>query len=254
MSFMEHQVLGHKSPLYGRRTAQYKIKPFTYLEMQDMVPNRSLEECALIYGFTGGVVEYISHIHSDQSVDDAIIDLFYKPSGRLVEEPANLLKQELREPRQYNNILSAIENFSGASAYETYVKPMLPQFMGPVFERMVYEYVGYRIQRGTIPFIPHSYGTWWGADNTTKQQVEIDILALGESKPSPNTSPQPLALLGECKWRNEPVKPVILEKLIEKGRCIYGAAYYWLFSKSGYTFTNTNPDIELITLENMYKI
>ncbi len=150
--------------------------------------------------------------------------------------------------------ISAIENFSGASAYETYVKPMLPQFMGPVFERMAYEYVGYRIQRGTIPFIPHSYGTWWGADNTTKQQVEIDILALGESKPSPNTSPQPLALLGECKWRNEPVKPVILEKLIEKGRCIYGAAYYWLFSKSGYTFTNTNPDIELITLENMYKI
>lgn len=126
--------------------------------------------------------------------------------------------------------------------------------MGPVFEQMAYEYVGYRIQRGTIPFIPHSYGTWWGADNTTKQQVEIDILALGESKPSPNTSPQPLALLGECKWRNEPVKPVILEKLIEKGRCIHGAAYYWLFSKSGYTFTNTNPDIELITLENMYKI
>ena len=36
--------------------------------------------------------------------------------------------------------------------------------------------------------------------------------------------------------------------------CIHGAAYYWLFSKSGYTFTNTNPDIELITLENMYKI
>lgn len=48
MSFMEHQVLGHKSPLYGRRTAQYKIKPFTYLEKRDMVSNRSLEECALI--------------------------------------------------------------------------------------------------------------------------------------------------------------------------------------------------------------
>lgn len=30
MSFMEHQVLGYKSPLYGRRTAQFKIMPFDF--------------------------------------------------------------------------------------------------------------------------------------------------------------------------------------------------------------------------------
>ena len=30
MSFMEHQVLGYESPLYGRRTAQYKIQAMTY--------------------------------------------------------------------------------------------------------------------------------------------------------------------------------------------------------------------------------
>ena len=32
MSFMENQVLGYKSPLYGRRSAQFKITPFTFLE------------------------------------------------------------------------------------------------------------------------------------------------------------------------------------------------------------------------------
>ena len=32
MSFMENQVLGYKSPLYGRRTAQFRVKPFTYFE------------------------------------------------------------------------------------------------------------------------------------------------------------------------------------------------------------------------------
>lgn len=37
MSFMENQVLqGHKSPLYERRTAQYKIKPFMYVEARQM--------------------------------------------------------------------------------------------------------------------------------------------------------------------------------------------------------------------------
>ena len=32
MSFMERQVLGYQSPLYGRRTAQIKVMPFDYRE------------------------------------------------------------------------------------------------------------------------------------------------------------------------------------------------------------------------------
>ena len=37
MSFMEEQVLGYKSPLYGRRTAQFKIHPFTFFEARQML-------------------------------------------------------------------------------------------------------------------------------------------------------------------------------------------------------------------------
>lgn len=37
MSFMEHQVLGYKSPLYGRRTAQFKLKPFTFFESRELL-------------------------------------------------------------------------------------------------------------------------------------------------------------------------------------------------------------------------
>jgi uncharacterized protein len=33
MSFMEYQVLGYESPLYGRRTAQFKIQALTYREI-----------------------------------------------------------------------------------------------------------------------------------------------------------------------------------------------------------------------------
>ena len=33
MSFMEEQVLGYKSPLYGRRTAHFKILPFDFNEI-----------------------------------------------------------------------------------------------------------------------------------------------------------------------------------------------------------------------------
>lgn len=108
MSFMEHQVLGYKSPLYGRRTAQFKVKPFTFFETREMCSSFSSEEQALIYGITGGVPEYVSRISASQSLDGNIIDLFFTESGRLYEEPSNLLKQELRDPSTYNSIIGSI--------------------------------------------------------------------------------------------------------------------------------------------------
>lgn len=108
MSFMENQVLGYKSPLYGRRTAQFKIHPFTFFESAQMLSVFSKEEQAIIYGVTGGIPEYLSRINENTSLDDNIIRLFFEESGRLYEEPANLLKQELREPATYNSIIGAI--------------------------------------------------------------------------------------------------------------------------------------------------
>ena len=113
MSFMEEQVLGYKSPLYGRRTVQFKIHPFNYFEFRPMLENYSPEEQAVLYGITGGIPEYLSRIDSSRSMDENIINLFFDESGRLFDEPSNLLKQELKEPATYHSIISAIA--SGAS-------------------------------------------------------------------------------------------------------------------------------------------
>lgn len=113
MSFMEEQVLGYKSPLYGRRTSQFKIKPFNYLESAQFVESYSEREKAIVYGLTAGVAEYLTFFDSSISLKENIINNFLKTSGRLYEEPSNLLKQELREPKTYNDILFAIS--SGAS-------------------------------------------------------------------------------------------------------------------------------------------
>ena len=113
MSFMEEQVLGYKSPLYGRRTAQFKIHPFSYFEFRPMLENFSPEEQAILYGVTGGIPEYLARIDTSLTVDENIINLFFDESGRLFDEPSNLLKQELKEPATYHSIISAIA--SGAS-------------------------------------------------------------------------------------------------------------------------------------------
>jgi AAA+ ATPase superfamily predicted ATPase len=108
MSFMENQVLGYKSPLYGRRTSQYKLLPFDYFESSEMVSTFSPEEKIIIYSITGGIPEYISRVDKALPLRENIQELFFNPSGRLFEEPTNLLKQELKMPETYNAIIAAI--------------------------------------------------------------------------------------------------------------------------------------------------
>ncbi|NLE03895.1 MAG: transposase, partial [Crenarchaeota archaeon] len=49
MSFMEYQVLGYESPLYGRRTAQFKIEALKYREIASFLPKLTPEQLSLIY-------------------------------------------------------------------------------------------------------------------------------------------------------------------------------------------------------------
>ena len=110
MSFMEKEVLSHKSPLFGRRTAQFRLEPLTYLDAAKFHPDLSPETNALIYGITGGVPHYINKLAVENNLKDALLENFFDTSAYLFEEPENLLKQELREPAIYNSIITAIAN------------------------------------------------------------------------------------------------------------------------------------------------
>lgn len=110
MSFMEKQVLNSKSPLYGRRTSQLKINPFNFQETLLMLKGVNYEDIAIYYGISGGVAEYLKYIDKEKSLDENLINLFFDKMGRLYEEPTNLLNQELRELKMYNDIIYAIAN------------------------------------------------------------------------------------------------------------------------------------------------
>jgi len=112
MSFMERQVLSSKSPLYGRRTAQFRIEPFNYCDAVKFVPNYSDEDKMLTYGIFGGTPFYLAQIDDRKTLRDNVMNLFFKQNGLLFEEPGNLIKQELREPQTYNAIITAIANGS----------------------------------------------------------------------------------------------------------------------------------------------
>ncbi len=67
MSFMENQVLAYKSPLYGRRTAQFKITPFGFSESLPFLTGYTKDEQAVLYGLTSGIPEYLLKINKEKT-------------------------------------------------------------------------------------------------------------------------------------------------------------------------------------------
>jgi AAA+ ATPase superfamily predicted ATPase len=108
MSFMEEQVMGYQSPLYGRRTCQYRLLPFDFATSSMFHQGFSKEEKAVVHGVTGGIPKYLRQFDDGKSLKQNIIENFFSAESLLFEEPLNLLKQELREPQTYNDIITAI--------------------------------------------------------------------------------------------------------------------------------------------------
>ncbi|MDR2672927.1 MAG: ATP-binding protein, partial [Coriobacteriales bacterium] len=108
VGFMESDVLGSKSPLYGRRTAQIHLLPFDYLDASKMLKGVSAEDCVRYYTCMGGVPYYLGFVDGTKSFDENIINLFFGRTSVFSEEPLMMLRQELREPALYNTILMAL--------------------------------------------------------------------------------------------------------------------------------------------------
>ncbi|MDE5823312.1 MAG: ATP-binding protein, partial [Lachnospiraceae bacterium] len=126
ISFMENEVLSEKSPVFGRRTAQIKLEPFSYMEAAEFVPAYSEADKAVCYGITGGIAKYLSLMDDSLSLDENIVNQYFTKSGYMYEETNNLLMQEFRNVSTYNDIIEAVA--SGANkineiADKTHIEP-----------------------------------------------------------------------------------------------------------------------------------
>lgn len=108
IGFMEREVLGGNSPLFGRRTAQIHLRPFGYAEAAAFHPSWSLEERAKLHFLCGGVAAYLERFDPERSLRSNIEELFLTPTGPLAFEAGFLLREELRDVHNYHAVLLAI--------------------------------------------------------------------------------------------------------------------------------------------------
>ncbi len=113
MGFMEKEVLGSKSPLFGRRTGQLHMKPFDYCTSMRFLEGFNDEDKLKLYGAFGGTPLYLQQITPNESFEYNIRNAFLRVTAYLYEEPLLLLRQEVQEPGIYSAIIEAIA--SGAT-------------------------------------------------------------------------------------------------------------------------------------------
>lgn len=107
--FMESEVLGSESPLFGRRTAQIKLKPLPMNEAVKLMPsNATWQERFEYYAALGGTPYYLRQLREGDSFAENMTALCFDELGPLFDEPIMLLREELREPNVYRSVLEAI--------------------------------------------------------------------------------------------------------------------------------------------------
>ncbi|TKX61860.1 ATP-binding protein [Halorubrum sp. GN12_10-3_MGM] len=108
ISMMEEGVLSYESPLYGRRTGQWKLAPLSFADVRAFFPDDDLETQIQLYSVLGGVPAYLEQFDPGLSLLENIEQSILSKGEFLYEEPEFLLRQELREPATYMAILEAI--------------------------------------------------------------------------------------------------------------------------------------------------
>lgn len=298
-SFMREQVLGEKSPLYGRRTAQIRLRPFDYVEAAKMTgaePEQALELFALV----GGVPLYLEQLDASCDTQWNIANRMLGLGRFLYAEPENFMLQEVSAPASYNAVIGAIAHgrprpseiadATGLAApnVSEYLKTLcelgivrretpvgrankkqvvyrisdglfrfyhtftpryaaaieagmadrvaqhicaegLASYMGRAFEDACRQWASRAMASGELDIIPSAVGSWWGNDPAAREQVDVDVVALGVDGE---------LLAGECKWTSEPVDIGILKTLNHRASLVTESPSrieLVLFSKSGFT-------------------
>ncbi len=110
VSMMETEVLSYKSPLYGRRTGQIELKKFDIANAIKFLPQYNIEQDIESYSILDTIPGYLRFFDSSLSIFENIKETFLNKEHPLYLEPEILMKEELKEPTNYFNIIEAIAN------------------------------------------------------------------------------------------------------------------------------------------------
>ena len=106
VSMME-KLLGYKSPIYGRRTAQLRLNPLGFFQIKDFFSSYNWEELIKVYGVLGGNPAYLLEFEDRLSIEQNLMR-YFRVDSILYQDALFILREELEDPRNYFAIIEAI--------------------------------------------------------------------------------------------------------------------------------------------------
>jgi len=110
ISMMYSEVLAYDSPLYGRRTAQIRLKPIKFDYYNEFFTEKSHKELIEFYSITGGIPKYIQEFNKNRSPIWNIENNIFDNNNFLYSEPKFLLQEEINDLSRYFSIIQSIAN------------------------------------------------------------------------------------------------------------------------------------------------
>ena len=108
VNMMTSQVLSYDSPLYGRRTAQIRLKQIDFRYYHEFEEKLTVDEQIRQYAVTGGVPKYIELFSRKKDIFSSIKENVLSVNSFLYGEPEFLLQKEVSEIGSYFSVLKTI--------------------------------------------------------------------------------------------------------------------------------------------------
>jgi len=106
---MMEKLLGHKSPIYGRRTEQILLEPLKFKDSCLFFPEKmNVKDKILYYSILGGVPAYLLEFEFNKSIKENLSTNLLRKNKFLYQDVLFTLREELKEPRNYFSILYSI--------------------------------------------------------------------------------------------------------------------------------------------------
>ncbi len=101
-------MLAGSSPLFGRMTGQWLLRPLPFGTLPTFLPHWSAEELVATYAIVGGIPAYLEWLQPERGLVGNLRDVILAPGSMFLSEPTLILSDEIRDPRVHRTIVQAI--------------------------------------------------------------------------------------------------------------------------------------------------
>ncbi len=108
ISMMYKHALVKSAPLYGRRTGQWLLEPFSFKETKKFYPGAPFKNSFSLFAISGGIPAYARVFDGKKTLKENIMENILPEGKYLSVEPELLLSEEFDDARSYLTFLQAI--------------------------------------------------------------------------------------------------------------------------------------------------